>query len=452
MRVAIVHDYLAQAGGAERVIEAMHELWPDAPVYTSIYDAKATLPSFAEMDVRTSFLQRFKVARTARTHKYMLPFFPTAFEHFDMSGYDVVISNTTSFAKGVITGPETCHICYCHTPPRFAWRYHEYVSQGGFSARTQRVLPFMMHWLRNWDLSAAGRVDYFLSNSFNIARRVQKYYGRTSEVLYPPVDTRRFHIEPNPTSDYFLVVSRLVSYKKVDLAVEACSRLGVKLKVAGGGPDLERLKAMAGPTVEILGRVPDRQVETLFANCKAFLFPGEEDFGIAPLEAMACGRPVVAYRAGGAMETVVDGKTGVFFDQPTAQSLMDALRRLEDLPADPQAIRAHAERFDVLRFQERLKMLVDTKLAENRAKYHALCPENVHPSHSPLLAVTLNGGSNGYHGTNGTNGANGSNGSHSSSEPEVTNSSGKAAALVDESSDHEIPLKVSVGEQRNRPL
>ena len=174
LRVAIVHDYLAQAGGAERVIEAMHEMWPDAPIYTSVYDPKATFACFADMDIRTSFLQRIGFARSAKTHKSMLLLYPTAFEHFDMSGYDVVVSNTTSFAKGVVTGPETCHICYCHTPSRFAWRYHEYISQGNFSRMQRRILPFMVHLLRSWDLQAAGRVDYFLSNSFNIARRVQK--------------------------------------------------------------------------------------------------------------------------------------------------------------------------------------------------------------------------------------------------------------------------------------
>jgi glycosyltransferase involved in cell wall biosynthesis len=374
MRVAIVHDYLAQAGGAERVIEALHELWPDAPIYTSVYDPKATLPSFQQMDIRTSFLQRFKFARQAKTHKMMLPFFPTAFEHFDMRGYDLVFSNTTSFAKGVITDPETVHVCYCHTPARFAWRYHEYISQGNFGGRTKKVLPFLVHYLRSWDLAAANRVDFFISNSFNIAKRVKKYYGRDSDVLYPPVEARRFHITPNPTADYLLVVSRMLPYKKVDLAIEACNKLGVKLKVAGGGPDLDRLRAMAGPTVEVLGRVPDGQVEPLFANCKAFLFPGEEDFGIAPLEAMASGRPVIAFGAGGATETVVDGKTGVFFKEPTPESLMDAIKRLDNLTVDPPAIRAHAETFDVKAFHARVNYLVDKYMTAHRSGYGVIRP------------------------------------------------------------------------------
>jgi glycosyltransferase involved in cell wall biosynthesis len=368
MRVAIAHDYLVQAGGAERVIEAMHGLWHDAPIFTSVYDPASTLKSFQQMDVRTSFLQRWKWARANKTHKLALPFFPMAFEQLDVRGYDVIVSNTTSFAKGIITEPECCHICYCHTPSRFAWRYHEYIAQGNYSKIQRRLLPFIVHFLRTWDLGAASRVDYFLSNSYNIARRVKKYYGRDSEVLYPPVEAKRFQIVPNPTADYFLVVSRLQVYKRVDLAVQACSKLGIPLKVAGGGPELERLKAMAGPTVEFLGRVPDGQVEGLFANCKAFLFPGEEDFGIAPLEAMASGRPVIAYRAGGATETVVEGKTGVFFEEQSVDALAEAIERLNRLSIDPPAIRWHAERYDVSAFQARLAYFAKKYLALHRAK------------------------------------------------------------------------------------
>lgn len=393
MRVAIIHDYLAQAGGAERVVEAIHGIWPDAPVYTSVYDPQATLPCFREMDVRTSFLQRF--AKGAKFHKFALPFYPAAFEHFDMSGYDLVISNTTSFAKGVITGPETCHICYCHTPARFAWRYHEYVAQGGYGRMTRRVLPFLVHRLRAWDFACAQRVDFFLSNSYNIARRVRKFYRRDSEVLYPPVETKRFQVAPTPTADYFLVVSRLLSYKKVDLAVEACNRLGLPLKIVGGGPEAERLKALAGPTVEFTGRLSDQEVVDLFANCRAFIFPGEEDFGIAPLEAMASGRPVVAFRAGGALETVVENKTGVFFDEPTPESLMDALQnRLPTLVVEPQSIRAHAETFDVLVFQARLRALAEKCLAEHRARYSGITAEGV--ALREQAAVTALNGKNGH--------------------------------------------------------
>jgi glycosyltransferase involved in cell wall biosynthesis len=401
MRIAIVHDYLAQAGGAERVVEAIHDLYPDAPIYTSIYDAAHTLPCFKTMDVRTSFLQRFALARTAKFHKLALPLFPAAFEHFDMSSYDVVLSNTTGFAKGVITGPETCHICYCHTPARFAWRYHEYVTQGGYGKTAKRILPFLIHRLRAWDYASAQRVDYFLSNSYNIARRVQKFYGKQSEVLHPPVSVDRFSILPKPSADYYLVVSRLVGYKRVDLAVEACTKLGVPLKVVGAGPDLPRLKQMAGPKVEFLGRLKDGEVTELFGNCRAFLFPGEEDFGISPLEAMASGRPVIAYGAGGALETVIDGVTGVHFRQATANSLIEAIQRLDRLELDPARLRAHAERFDVSEFKKSLKEIVDRCFALHHTAYSRIAPSHGETtgSHPLLYNGKANGNGNGVNGS-----------------------------------------------------
>lgn len=373
LRIAIVHDYLAQSGGAERVALALHHAFPNAPLFTSVYDAGATLPAFRHVDVRTSFLQRAPLLRTSRFHKLALPLFPLAFEQMDLSGYDVVLSNTTSFAKGVITGPETCHICYCHTPARFAWRYHEYLAQGNFSPLSRRVvLPLLVHRLRAWDLAAAGRVDFFVSNSFNIARRVQKYYGRASDVLYPPVEAHRFHVAPKPRADYYLVVSRLLAYKRVDLAVEAMTRLGENLIVVGGGPETQRLRSRAGPTVTFAGRKSDEEVADLLAHCRAFLFCGDEDFGIAPLEAMASGRPVIAFGAGGALETVRENETGVFFAEPTAESLIEAARRLNALDLDPRRIRAHAETFDVDVFQARLRALVAARWAEHRAAYGCL--------------------------------------------------------------------------------
>lgn len=375
MRVGIVHDYLAQSGGAERVIEAMHPVFPHAPIFTSVYDPAATLACFAQMDVRTSFLQKWAWARSAKGHKMALPLYPLAFESFDFAGYDCLVSNTTGFAKGVITGPETCHISYCHTPARFAWRSHEYLSQAGYKPFTRRALTVLIHFLRQWDYAAAqNRVDFFLANSYNIARRVRKYYGRASRVLYPPVETSRFAIAPNPAADFFLVVSRLLPYKRVDIAIEACNRLKVPLKVVGGGPDLERLKAMAGPTVEVLGRQSDAEVVRLMQECKAFLFPGEEDFGIAPVEAMAAGRPVVALRAGGALETVIENRTGVFFDEASGESLAEALERVARLSHSPEQTRSHALRFDTRHFQARLRLLVDESVAEHRARYNSIAP------------------------------------------------------------------------------
>ncbi|MBC8102729.1 MAG: glycosyltransferase [Cytophagales bacterium] len=398
MRVAIVHDYLAQAGGAERVVEAMHDVFPDAPIFTSVYDPEHTLPSFKTMDIRTSFLQKW--AKDSRIHKFALPFYPAAFEQFDMTGFDIVLSSTTGFAKGVITGPDTCHICYCHTPARFAWRYHEYIAQGGYGRATQQILPFLIHRLRAWDYASAQRVDYFLVNSHNVARRVRKFYGKTSEVLHPPVTTNRFAVLPSPTADYLLVVSRLVGYKRVDIAVEACARLGIPLKVVGTGPDLPRLKQMAGPQVEFLGRLSDGAVADLLANCRAFLFPGEEDFGIAPLEAMASGRPVIAYGAGGALETVVDGVTGLHFCYATAESLMDAIQRLDGLDLDPARIRAHAARFDVSEFRKTLKETVERCVALHHAAYSHVSPGHG-PFPGPRAVVLSNGSSGGVPGGNG---------------------------------------------------
>ncbi|WP_395094992.1 glycosyltransferase [Armatimonas sp.] len=375
MRIAIVHDDLTQRGGAERVVEAMHQIWPDAPVYTSVYDPAGTFSSFAQMDVRTSFMQNIPFAARAKYSKLFLPLYPIAFETLDLRGYDVVLSHGTRFSQGVLTSPETCHIHYCHTPARFAWRYYEYVEEGQFGRLARILLPIIIHHLRQWDQLAAQRIDYFFSNSYNIARRVLKFYRRDSDILYPPIDVMRFTVVENPSSDYLLVVSRLLPYKRVDLAIEACNQLKIRLKVVGSGPDLQRLKSLAGPTVEVLGRVPDGEVEGLFANCRAFLFPGEEDFGIAPLEAMAAGRPIIAYRAGGAMETVLEGDTGLFFNEPTTASLVEAIGRLDHSTFAPERLRAHAETFSLEAFQKRLQVLVGLRLAEHRARYDQISPQ-----------------------------------------------------------------------------
>ena len=371
MRIAIVHDDLTQRGGAERVVESMHQIWPDAPIFTSVYDSKGTFASFAQMDVRTSFMQNLPFASNAKYNKLFLSLYPIAFETLDLRNYDVVISHGTRFAHGVLTSPETCHIHYCHTPARFAWRYHEYVEEGGFNKIYKIFLPFIIHRLRQWDQSAAQRVDVFFSNSYNIARRVAKYYRKESDILYPPIETERFFIVEKPSSNYLLIVSRLLPYKRIDLAVEACNRLNIPLKIVGTGPDMTRLKGMAKSNVTLLGRVPDGNVEQLFAHCRGFIFPGEEDFGIAPLEAMAAGRPVIAYRAGGAMETVIEGQTGVFFNEATAQSLMDAIQRLDSLTFQPAELRAHAETFGTVAFQNRFKMLVEHHFADHRQRFEA---------------------------------------------------------------------------------
>ncbi|MBV9848932.1 MAG: glycosyltransferase [Armatimonadetes bacterium] len=369
MRVALVHDDLVQAGGAERVTACLHDLFPQAPLYTSIYDPRGTLPCFATMDVRTSFLQRWPLA-SHRLHKLALPFFPAAFEEFDFSNYDLVLSCTTRFAKGVITQPETCHVCYCHTPPRFAWRPNDYFVG---SPHARLLTPFMrgmMRDLRVWDIASSQRVDYFAANSHNVARRIRKVYRRESTVIYPPVQTSRFLPAPaHEIGPHFLIVSRLVGYKRVDLAIEACNQLGLPLRVIGTGPEEAALRRLAGPGVTFLGRVPDGAVAAEMARCRALIFPGEEDFGLTPLEAMACGRPVVAYGAGGAVETVVDGVTGVLFAQQTPECLGAALQVVGTLPTPPGALRAHAERFDTASFMRQMSAFLDEALEQHRRTY-----------------------------------------------------------------------------------
>ncbi len=295
MRTAIVHDYLAQAGGAERVAATLHSLFPEALLYTSVYDAKATLAYFRDIGIATSFLQRWPLS-SQRMHKFALPLYPTAFEHFDFNDYDLVVSSSSSFAKGVITPPQTCHVCYCHTPARFAWRQHEYLSQSRRGRLMSLMLRGMLGQLRSWDVESAQRPDYYVANSYNVAQRIRKYYRRdVAAVIPPPIETERYSpVSPSEVGNHFLVVSRLVGYKRIDLAVKACNALQAPLRIVGTGPDLAGLKRIAGPTIEFLGRLSDAEVAREFARCKALIFPGEEDFGMTPLECMASGRPVVA--------------------------------------------------------------------------------------------------------------------------------------------------------------
>jgi glycosyltransferase involved in cell wall biosynthesis len=356
MRVALVHDYLNQYGGAERVLEVLHELFPAAPIFTSMYDPERLPPSYRRYDIRTSFMQH--LPGVTRKHQAYLPCYPIAFESFDLSGYDLVISNSSAWCKGVITPPETVHVCYCLTPMRWAWRYREYVEREGFGRLIRLGLPAAMTALRVWDVASAQRVDHFLAISQAVANRVRKFYRRQAEVIYPPVETGRFSTT-RPPGDYYLIVSRLVPYKRVDLAVEAFGRLGLPLKIAGDGRDLAELRRRATPNVHFLGRVSDAEVVELIQGCRAFLFPGEEDFGIAPVEAQAAGRPVVAFGAGGALDTVVDGLTGVHFAEQSAEALAAAIRRLESLALTPAAIAAHAAQFDTAVFRERLSRYVE---------------------------------------------------------------------------------------------
>ena len=363
MKIALVHDYLAQAGGAERVALAFHALFPDAPLYTSVYDPQSTLAEFSAMDVRTSFLQRWPFS-SRRFHKLALPCYPAAFERFDFQGYDLVLSSSSSFAKGVLTPPDTCHVCYCHTPARFLWRPQEGLRESQTSAFRETLLGPIMARLRSWDVESAQRVDYFVANSYNVARRIRKFYRReVAAVVYPPVETAKFRpAGPAEIGSHFLIVSRLINYKRIDLAIDACNQLQAPLRIIGIGPDLPALKRMAGPTVEFLGRRSDSEVAWELARCKALIFPGEEDFGITPVECMASGRPVVAYGAGGALETVLEGKTGLFFREQTADSLAAALEVARNLEFCPEDMLAHAFSFDTSVFEARMGDLIEHAL------------------------------------------------------------------------------------------
>lgn len=365
MRIALVHDALYQYGGGERVLEYLTELFPGAPIYTAVYTPELMPARYRRMDIRTSFLQRLP-ALGRRRHQVYLPLYPLAFEEFDLSGYDVVISNSGAWAKAVITGPETVHINYCLTPMRWAWRYQDYITRERVTRLAALTLRPLMNYLRAWDIAAAHRVDEFVAISRTVAARIQKYYRRPSALIYPPVNMSAFQPAAR-TDDFYLVVSRLVPYKRIDLAVEAFSRLGLPLLVVGEGRGHAELKARAAANVEFLGPVGDAQLRDLYARCKALICPGEDDFGLVHVEAQACGRPVIAYGAGGALETVVEGETGTFFYEQTVEALTEAVRRLNEMPVDSDRIRAHATQFDVTVFKAKFTKLIDEALGRRNA-------------------------------------------------------------------------------------
>lgn len=354
MKVAIVHDWLTIYGGAESIIRILHDMFPEAPIYTTVYDKDNMPEDFKKMDIRPSFLQKMPFAKKKYTSYLMM--MPRAFEQFDMEEYDLVISSSTSCSKGIITGANTLHICYCNTPMRYGWDfYHEYRSGKGALARF--LISGMMKKIRMWDRLSADRVDTFIANSYNVSRRIKKHYRRNSVVIYPPVRTGMFQ-KSDRDDGFYLCVSRLVPYKRVDLVVEAFTKLGLPLVVIGGGSQYKDIAAKAGPKVKMLGRVGDDVVLNHMERCKAFLFPGEEDFGITPIEAQACGKPVIAYGRGGALETIVEDKTGIFFYEQTVGAVIEAVRRFERMEFDGEVIRAQAEKFSEERFTEELKEFI----------------------------------------------------------------------------------------------
>jgi glycosyltransferase involved in cell wall biosynthesis len=358
--LAFIHEWLTIPGGSERVLDAASALYPEAPIYTLVYDKGSHAGwQLENHPIRTSFLQRLPGAR--RGYKRYLPLMPLAVEQFDLRAYDLLISSSHAVAKGVLTRPDQLHISYTHTPMRYAWdMYHEYLSGSGLGRGVRgAVARLVLHYLRIWDSSAADRVDVYISNSAYVARRIWKTYRRRAQVLHPPVDVERFQ-PADRREDFYLTVSRLVPYKRVDLIVEAFNRLGLPLVVIGGGPGLEAIRRQAGPGVEVLGQQDDPTVAGYMGRCKAFVYAAQEDFGITPVEAMASGAPVIAFGEGGVTESVVEGETGLFFHDQSSQGIVDAVRSFEGSSPrfSPERLSARARRFSKSAFQDRFQRLV----------------------------------------------------------------------------------------------
>lgn len=358
LRVALVHDWLVTLGGADRVLLALHELFPHAPVHVSLYDPSRLPKEFHRLDVQPSWLQRVPLA--ARHHRWLVPLMPLVFQTMNVDGAQVIISSSHACAKGVRKPAGAVHICYCHTPMRYAWDYEPgYVDALSPVARPAARAALL--WLRWWDRATSDGVDHFIANSKFVAGRIRRHYGREATVIYPPVDTEYFTPSGRPGGSY-LVVSRLIPYKRVDLAVEAFNRLGRPLVVVGDGPEASRLRELARPNITFTGEVSDEALREYYRQCVALVFPGEEDFGLVPLEAQACGRPVVAFGRGGALESVVDGMTGAFFFEPTADALIAAVRAFDQASYDPAMIRYHAEQFSHQRFLREMDEFVQRVL------------------------------------------------------------------------------------------
>lgn len=361
MRIAIVHDYLTQFGGAERVLLALMELFPHAPVFTLVHDRAMRGVPLDGSRIKTSFLQRLPLARTH--HRYFPLLMPLAIEQFDLREYDIVLSATHSFGKGIITAPHTMHISYCFTPTRYVWDdCHRYVREFTASRLLQKAAPWGLSYIRLWDYCASQRVDAYVALSHYVARRISKYYHRDAIVLPPPVNVDDFSVTSPPGGDgYYLVVSRLVPYKRIDVAIDACERVGRRLVIVGTGPEEALLRARAGKHTEFVGFVPEEKLPTFYAGSRALLFPQEEDFGITTLEAAAAGRPTIAYRAGGALETIIEGETGIFFDQQNVHSLVGAIEQFERKTWEAPRIRQHAEKFSRQEFLRNLEEIVHSQ-------------------------------------------------------------------------------------------
>jgi len=364
LRVALVHHWLVGMRGGEKVLEAFCRIFPNADIFTLVSEPVAISETIKQHRISTSWIQN--LPRASKYYSHYLPLFPFAIEQFDLSGYDLVISSDAVVGKGVITRPETCHICYCHTPMRYAWSaYHTYL-QAIDSSWKRRVVAFFMNYLRAWDLASASRVDYFLANSQTVANRIAKYYRREARVISPPVEVASFSVAQT-IDDYFLIVGQLVPYKRFDLAIDVFNQLKYPLVVIGEGPQYSRLKKAARENIRFVGRLSDAELNFRLSRCRALVFPGEEDFGMVVVEAHACGRPVIALARGGALETVVPEVNGLLFAEETTESLADAVQRFVSVESEfqPQLIRETAAPFDENRFSAEVTAFLSDKTEEH---------------------------------------------------------------------------------------
>lgn len=362
LKIALVHDWLTGMRGGEKVLEVLCELFPDATLFTLVHNKGSVSPAIENLKIQTSIIQH--LPKSVSRYQYYLPLMPFAIERFDMRDYDVIISSSHAVAKGVKVRKNAIHICYCHTPMRYIWdQYENYFGKTQSGLATRTAMNLVRRYLQKWDVKSSSRVNYFIANSKNVQERILRIYNRKSDVIYPPVETSRFKVSQND-GEYFLIVSALVPYKRIDIAADAFNEIGERLVIVGVGSELDKLKKSAKPNIEFHGWASDEKLAVYYANCKALIFPGEEDFGIVPLEAMASGRPVIAFAKGGALETVVENQTGIFFKDQNKESLVDAVKRFDIKKFNPNDIQLHALKFDRKIFKEKLKTYIESLVDE----------------------------------------------------------------------------------------
>ena len=368
MKVALIHDHLAQDGGAEKTLKVLSEIFPDAPIYTLLCEQKNIDKYYSNRQIETSIIQ--KLPGGVKHYQWYMPLMPMAVEFFDMTPFDLVLSDTSSFAKGVITTPDTLHICYCHTATRYLWSdTHQYIKELRYNKYFKKIISLVLNYVRIWDKLAADRVDIFATNSFTSQQRIKEYYRREATIIYPPVETDKLYVS-DEQENYFLAGCRLVPYKRIDNIILAFKNSGLKLKVFGDGIDFPRLQEIAqgAQNIELLGRVSDETRAELYSKCQAYINPQKEDFGITVVEAMASGRPVIALRAGGAVETIIEGKTGLFIENDSPEAIAEAVKNFDGSKFNPTEIRKHALQFSTDNFKQKIKKFVDEEYQKFRTK------------------------------------------------------------------------------------